>query len=332
MPPFVTARLLSLLCRRAVGAVVVVVLLALGGGYAWYRWLEASAAALSQQEELLQRAMDQDTPLGYRQVVQSSQGLLRRGKANDFIRQMATYAATILAIEHQDSDMLPLARKLLSQQQQDAAHDLEGQQGYLSAARILMAYGDGDLTEGLALAESMHSVAAGFVMAKLEGLRLMVAAHLDPSKITAVAQALADDVGHEVRALHYLGTWQLFLGNTAQAEQYLRRALAGSPNHPQALLGLQWVHLCALHPTAENVWRAHKQVGEILRLPPLALTPPIRATALLVRALALELEGEAPQAERDRAEALQLDPGNLLHEGRRDGAERFERRLDAQPL
>ena len=322
-PPLLTARLLRLAPRQVLGCALVLVLLASGGAYAWHAWSQANAATLRQEQLRLHRVMDQDTPLGYRQVVQRGQALLKGGADDDGILQMVTYAATILAIEHQDTDMLALARRLLAPQgQQEPLAGLEGQEGYLTAARILMLYGDGDLTEGLALAESVSGLETGFVMARLEGLRLMVAAKVETPKVTVVAQELGASVGTEVRALAYLGLWQLALGNTAQAEQYFSRVLAQSPAHPQALLGLQWVRLSALHPAPEDLWRAHKQAGDALRLPAAALTPPIAATALLLRALASELEGDAPKAERDRAEALQLDPGNLLHEINRDGPAR----------
>jgi tetratricopeptide (TPR) repeat protein len=309
--------------RQVLGCAVVVVVLAAGGSYAWRQWRQAHHAAWQEQQLSLHRAMDQDTLQGYRQVVQRGQAWLADGGDPEGVGPMVGYAAAILAIEHQDRAMLALARRLLaSQSANERVTGLEGQEGYGSAARILMLYGDGDLTEGLALAESVSGVEPGFVMAKLEGLRLMVAAKVEMPKVTVLAQELGESVSTEVRALNYLGMWQLSLGNTAQAEQYFSRVLGHSPTHPLALLGLQWVRLSALHPAAEDLWRAHKQACDLLRLPATALTPPVAATALLVRALALELEGDAPRAERDRAEALQLDPGNLLHEIRPEGPAR----------
>lgn len=313
----------DVLAKPSVRAFAAVALVALGvAAYAWRA--QTQHEALLRLRKRLHYAMTQDTTQSYREVTTLGLRLIRQNDNDPLIRQMVTYAATILAIEHQDEAMLQVSRALCAQQpmEGEGAHTDTSAAGYLTAARILALYGDGDLTLGLALAESVSSQLEPQVMAKLESLRLRVAAKVDGPKMAVAAQSLGTSVNDEARALSYLGLWQLSQNNTAQAEQYLRRAVAQSPNHPQALLGLQWVRLFAPHPSQQDLWQAQKQVGDVLRLPASSLTPPVRATALLVRALATDLEGDTPRAQRDRAEALQLDPGNLLHEVSRDGPAR----------
>lgn len=289
----------------------------------WVVHQRAAATALTRHRSVLHDLMDEDTTAAYRQVVHVGHALSESGQADVLIEEMITYAATILAIEHQDEHSLSLSRAQLQRHSGAAdTQDALGSEGYLTAARILSSYGDGDLTEGLALAESMRGVSEGQVMARLEGLRLMVAAKVESPKIAATASDLGTCVQGEVRALNYLGLWHLSQGNTAQGEAYLLRAQRKSPAHPQVLLGLQWVRLFAPHPPPEDVWRAQQTAEEVLRAPSAELTPPIRATALLLRAQASLLEGDAPRAERDRAEAVGLDPGNLLHEAAHDGPAR----------
>lgn len=307
---------------RLVGALVLVATTALVAGL-WAMQEHAAQEALLRHRAQLRLMMDADTPAAYRQVVHQGHALLARGRPDGATQEMVAYAATILAVEHQDEDSLAVSRAIMQQHNSsDAASDLEGAEGYLTAARILASYGEGDLTEGLALAESVRGVAEGRVMARLEGLRLMVAAKLEAPKIAATVSDLGNCVGEEVRALNYLGLWHLSQGNTAQGEAYLLRAQRFSPSHPQVMLGLQWARLFAAHPPPEDVWRAQQTAGDVLRLDSRALSPPIRATALLVRAQASMLEGDAPRAERDRAEAMGLDPGNLLHEATRDAPAR----------
>lgn len=283
----------------------------------------AAARQLVRCRHELHSKMDADTTVAYRDVLRMAGPMVHAGSADALIEEMVAYAATILAIEHQDESSLEISRTLLRKRGEDsAAGGALGAEGYLTAARILANYGDGDLTEGLALAESVRGISEGLVMARLEGLRLMVAAKIESPKIAATASDLGASVNDEVRALSFLGMWHLSQGNTAQGDAYFKRAQNKSPNHPQVLLGLQWVRLFAPHPPPQDVWQAQQVAEQVLRLPAPALTPPVRATALLLRSQASLLEGDAPRAERDRAEALGLDPTNLLHEAAHDGPAR----------
>lgn len=306
---------------RLIGSMVVLALVGCALFVVHSRSLATQALACNRAK--LHEWMDQDTTVAYRDVVSTGLGLVAAGHADGLIEEMMAYAATILAVEHQDEGMRALSHDLLARLAvNDGADSFGAADGYLPAARILASYGEGDLTEGLALAESVRTAETGLIMAKLEGLRLMVSAKLELPRITVVAQNLASSVTDQVRVLSYLAMWQLSQNNTAFAQQYLLRALAKSPGHPQALLGLQWVRLHEPHPAPQDLWQAQKTAGDVLRLPAQALSPPVRATALLVRAWALELEGDAPRAERDRAEAVGLDPAHLLHEVSREGPAR----------
>ena len=293
------------------------VLLAAAGATLAYMFVKAQdKQQIGSLYQKVRDALDEDRYPRYREVLELGEKILKVNATHTLALSAMAYANAVMALDHAEVAGLAQAQALLVRADKGSEEN-----EFRVAARAIVAYLSKDYDRGLADLKGIMDKGGSSALVELEAVRLMEAAHAEEKEVKIHMARLAQQTVSQARPFIFLGWHNYRDDDWNKASKYFDSAVQNVKDHPVGLIGRSLVTLDQGIGLEQKQKDVEKDLKGIFALPPIELSPPLKALAHFARSQLLRWQGKTAAADEDFRAATAADPTNPMFFYRRGVAE-----------